>query len=267
MKEISREESRKIMLSILKDIAQFCDTNDIKYFLSSGTLIGAIRHQGYIPWDDDIDIEMPRPDYDRFIELYKANGNYAICTPSEPGSFFVYTKVYDKRTLKIESGIDYTRFKPLGIDVDIFPIDGQPPAHQNVLFRKQVDRRVTYFSFFTSCICAAENKKFKSRIKIFVSRLIGKAFFYNLYAKSARSYDFNSYSMVGFISPYSKYLNRHRKEVFQDRVKVPFEDGEYWAPIGYDEYLQNLYGDYMQLPPLEQQQTHHRNNIFWKDEK
>jgi lipopolysaccharide cholinephosphotransferase len=70
--------------------------------------------------------------------------------------------------------------------------------------------------------------------------------------------------MVGFISPYSKYKNRHRKSIFTERIKVQFEDGEFWAPKGYDEYLRNIYGDYMQLPPKEQQKTHHANNVYWK---
>ena len=74
MRTITAEELRKIMLDILKDVASFCDANGITYFLSCGTLIGAVRHHGFIPWDDDIDIDMPRPDYERFIKLYSEKG-------------------------------------------------------------------------------------------------------------------------------------------------------------------------------------------------
>ena len=264
MREITASESRKIMINILKDVTEFCDKHSITYFLSSGTLIGAIRHKGFIPWDDDIDIDMPRPDYEKFIQLYKKDGKYEICEPSDKNSFYFYVKVYDNSTIKIEKGIDYKRFYPLGIDVDVFPIDGQPAGTEFELFKKQTDRRKKYFEYFSCCICDTKNKKLKSLLKIFACRLLGKNYFRNRYNNSAKQYDYNSSTMVGFNSPYSKYSNRHRKEVYQERVKVQFEDGQYWAPAGYDEYLSNIYGDYMKLPPIEQQKTHHINNIFWK---
>lgn len=265
MKEITSRESRSIMVKILKDVTDFCDQYGLIYFLSSGTLIGAIRHKGFIPWDDDIDIEMPRPDYDRFIQLYKENGKYEISVPSDKNSFYFYVKVYDNNTVKIEEGIDYKRFSPLGIDIDVFPIDGQPDEEHFELFKKQTNRRKKTFEYFFSSICSTKNKSLKSLIKIFVCRLFGKDFFCNLYNKSAKINDYATSSMVGFISPYSQYSNRHRKELFMKRVKVQFEDAEYWAPAGHDEYLRNIYGDYMQLPPTDQQKTHHSSKTYWKD--
>lgn len=268
MKEIPREESRKIMLDILIDIADFCDKNSVTYYLSSGTLIGAIRHQGFIPWDDDIDIEMPRPDYEKFIELYRENGKYAICAPLEKNSIYFYAKVYDKQTIKYERGIDYTRFQPLGVDVDVFPIDGQPDENHFEDFVRQTEMRVKLFKMFSLAISTSQaSVSFKGKALKMICRVISKNLFCRLYIKSASRYSFDDSSMVGFISPYSKYSNRHRKEVFLDKVKVVFEGLEFYAPIGYDEYLRNIYGDYMQLPPVEQQQTHHTNNIYWRDKE
>lgn len=265
MKEVTASESREIMIKILKDVTDFCDQHSLTYFLSSGTLIGAIRHKGFIPWDDDIDIDMPRPDYEKFIQLYKEHGNYEICAPCDKNSFYFYVKVYDNRSIKIEKGVDYERFRPLGIDIDVFPIDGQPAENKFNLFKKQTDRRKKYFEYFSFCICDTKNKKLKTLLKIFVCRLFGKDFFRNRYNNSAKQYDYNISTMVGFISPYSKYKNRHSKDVYQNKVKVQFEDGEYWAPAGYDTYLRNIYGEYMQLPPIEQQKTHHVNKTYWKD--
>ncbi len=264
-KEITREESKQIMMAMLNDISEFCDKYNITYFLAAGTLIGAIRHKGFIPWDDDIDLEMPRPDYNRFIDLYKDYGTYAICKPKDSNSVYVYAKVYDATTIKYEGGVDYSRFTPLGIDIDIFPIDGQPDSISK--FKKQILRRRKIFSYFHSCICPTKNKKLLSLAKIFVCRVFGKKFFSDLYVKSATQYSYESSKMVGFIVPYVGYdlKHRHHKNVYKDRVKVSFEDGEYWVPIGYDEYLRDIYGDYMNLPPVEQQKTHHTNNIFWKD--
>lgn len=267
MRTISRNESKTIMLNILKEVSDFCDKNSITYYLSAGTLIGAIRHKGFIPWDDDIDIDMPRPDYERFIELYKKKGKYSICAPYDSNSIYIHTKVYDSQTVKYEGGIDYSRFTPLGIDIDIFPIDGQPTNEDESVFKKQVKRRAIYYSLFQACVCSTDYKKFKSLIKIHICRLFGKNFFCRLYINSAKQYSYTTSSMLGFVSPFSQYSykNRHDKKVFKDKVKVQFEDGKFWAPIGYDEYLCNIYGDYMQLPPIEKQQSHHINSIYWKD--
>ena len=268
LKNISREESKKIMMDILKDISNFCDENSIRYYLAAGTLIGAIRHKGFIPWDDDIDIEIPRADYNRFIKLYREKGKYTICIPFEKNSIYLYAKVYDNKTVKYESGIDYTHFEPLGVDIDIFPIDGQPDEkHYNSFVRDVKIRRFLHLMFYNS-ISSLKNKiSFKSRILRVICHIISKNVFCYLYLKSATKYSFENSTIAGFITPYKGYdlKHRHRKEVYQDRVKVQFEDGLFWAPIGYDEYLRDVYGNYMQLPPIEQQQTHHTNNVFWKD--
>ena len=121
MKEkLSLEECKKISLDILLDIRDFCDAHDITYYLSVGTLLGAIRHKGYIPWDDDIDIMMPRPDYKRLLDEY--DGKYRILKP-ETGRLY-YAKAYDTSTVRYEPGVDYNKYDPIGVDIDIFPLDG-----------------------------------------------------------------------------------------------------------------------------------------------
>ena len=265
-KEISREESKRIMLDILKDISRFCD-NNIRYYLAAGTLIGAIRHKGFIPWDDDIDIEIPRPDYNRFIELYSKEGKYSVCAPLDKNSIYVYAKVYDNCTIKYELGIDYSEKQPLGVDIDIFPIDGQPDEKHYKSFVRQTNmRRIIFRMFYYSIMKSKQEMAFKSKFIVAICKFISKNIFCRLYIKSATRYSFEYSSMAGFITPYEGYdiRHRHRKDVYRDRVKVEFENGEYWAPIGYDEYLRDVYGDYMKLPPVEQQQTHHTNKIYWK---
>lgn len=262
MKKITEEENKRIMLNILKDVAEFCDKENLAYYLTGGTLIGAIRHKGFIPWDDDIDIAMPRPDYNKFISLYQEKGKYSLSTPADKGCFCVWAKVYDSKTLKFEDTVDYSRFKPLGVDIDIFPIDGQPAQYEE--FKKDTDRRMHFFSWLTLARLQYKGQSFKRRLKIFISRCIGVNFFKRKYVESAEKLNFYNSEMVGVMDPFSKTKHHHRKEIFAERVKVSFEDGMFWAPAGYDEYLTNIFGDYMKLPPVEKQVTHHRSNLFWK---
>ena len=269
-KEISREEAKVIMLDMLKEISSFCDKHNIRYYLAAGTLIGAIRHKGFIPWDDDIDIEIPRPDYNRFIELYRKEGKYSVCAPLEKNSIYFYAKVYDDQTVKYERGVDYTRFQPLGIDIDIFPTDGQPDRANERRFIRQVKRRRILLKMLSHAISPLnENLSIKSRILRIICHILSKDVICRLYIRSATRYSFDKSPMVGFITPYEGYDlgHRHRREVYSDRVKVQFEDGEYWAPIGYDEYLRDVYGDYMQLPPVEKRVTHHSAIEFWKEKE
>ena len=124
MKEISFEESKKLELDILLAVADFCNKNNLTYFLAYGTLIGAIRHKGFIPWDDDIDIQMPREDYNKFIETF-SHERYKTIAPGTPLSKHSFVKVIDTETVKIEAHKKYKKGF-LGVDIDIFPLDGTP---------------------------------------------------------------------------------------------------------------------------------------------
>ena len=124
MKEISFEESKKIELDILLAVADFCDKHNLTYFLAYGTLIGAIRHKGFIPWDDDIDIQMPRADYDKLIATFE-HENLKLVAPGTPMSKHSCVKIIDTRTVKKEPHLKY-KAGYLGIDIDVFPIDGAP---------------------------------------------------------------------------------------------------------------------------------------------
>lgn len=271
MKEITLSESKTIMLDILKEVAKFCDDNNIRYSLAYGTLLGAIRHKGFIPWDDDIDIMMPRPDYNRFVRLYHKNGNYAISSPLiDKGCFYVYSKIYDDRTLKYENGINYQHYPVLGIDIDVFPLDGVPNDLNNKTYlllsniRYKLGRQIALI-VAPNCHQPSLKGKIINALITPVCRLIGKDFFIKKYIQLATHYPYekSDYVHVSFPSIASIHL-KHQKKNMEKRVKVWFEDSEYWAPACYDDYLKSMYDDYMQLPPKEKQQTHHSNKIYWK---
>lgn len=266
MRPISREESKMVMLDILKDVSSFCDKHSLNYFISYGTLLGAVRHKGFIPWDDDIDIVMPRPDYERFIRLYKQKGHYLICTPDDDNSIYVWSKVYDDKTIKIELTVDPSYVNPLGIDIDVFPLDGQDDEDNMQSFLNSTRKRLAIFKKIEDCYHPLPSiRQLRRYLRVRIYRLIGKAFFIKRYIESAKEIDFEKANMVGFMDPYYPLHDRFPKSLFEKRIKLQFEDGEFYAPIGYDLYLRGLYGDYMQLPPEEKRKTHHTNNMFWKD--
>lgn len=126
MREIQREELKKLEFDILKDVAEFCEKNQIRYYLCGGTLLGAIRHKGFIPWDDDIDIIMPRPDYIRFNNLYnKRDSNYKVHSLfTDKNWYSTFAEVEDTRTIKTYNG--FNQLGTFGVNIDIFPIDGSP---------------------------------------------------------------------------------------------------------------------------------------------
>ena len=146
MRELELEEIRNIQLDILKRVAGFCEEHCLRYFLYHGTLIGAIRHKGYIPWDDDIDIARPRPDYEKFINTfngYDENLTVYDCTQNKKYNYLV-AKVSYKKSLLLE----YTNisFNDMGINIDIYPLDGLPGS-RNIkmkLLRKIKLKRSVY---------------------------------------------------------------------------------------------------------------------------
>ena len=118
-------EIQEIELEILSNIAAVCEQHQWRYFLAGGTLLGALRHKGFIPWDNDIDISMPRRDYEKLLQFYKENGNrYKILQVGENTNYYLpFAKVVDTETLLVEKSIE-TQVPELGLFVDIFPIDG-----------------------------------------------------------------------------------------------------------------------------------------------
>ena len=129
MKAISLDELKSIQLDLLQKTADFCENNGLRYFLCGGTLLGAIRHKGYIPWDDDIDIAMPRQDYDRFVKIFNHPENYYQVVNLETNAEYAYAfaKVYDNRTILKELHYPGDTF---GVYIDILPADGVKDAAQ-----------------------------------------------------------------------------------------------------------------------------------------
>lgn len=266
MKEISFEEAKKVELDILVDIARFCDEHNLRYYLAYGTLIGAIRHKGFIPWDDDIDITMPREDYNEFLRTYNQEGKiYRVINPREDIACHSFAKVIDTRTVKIEPMVAYK--ENLGIDVDIFPLDGMP------------DDKETYDKWYSELYRIYEKMTIKNLNRAYYPRLAtrlklqAKQLFYpsrrRLLDKAKALHEQYPYEKSAFVgsmeSEWNWKGNRNKKELYAEAVEVDFEGLKFKAPVGYDAILRGIYGDYMQLPPEEKRVTHHTNKMYWKE--
>ena len=267
MINISFEENKKLQLDILSEIADFCDEHNLRYFLTYGSLIGAVRHHGFIPWDDDIDIQMPREDYNVLIKTFnqeKKNSNYELIAPGECKSRHSIVKIIDLRTVKIEPGIDYSHGM-LGIDVDIFPIDGMPSDEGEYLrWRKQL------FRYYRRYDAAVKERKGSIKHIIYLNLMsppfVPAKFWLNCALKLHKKYPYKESEFVGTMEMvWNGTGNRVKKSVFDEEIEAEFEGRVFKIPKFYDELLTALYGDYMELPPKEKQITHHKNNVFWKD--
>ena len=252
MRKLTLEECRKISLDILIDVADFCEKNNITYFLSVGTLLGAIRHKGFIPWDDDIDIMMPRPDYNRFINEY--NGKYSVLDPHS--GYLYYSKVYDPNTVKYESDADYKKYKPLGVDIDLFPLDG-------IVNDKEIIDKLYKKECFLETLLRLSNQPIFNRgknpikaLNRIIPRIIGSKNLVKMIEKNASTYDYDASDYVIRMrwSP-NGFTGALPKTVYEKEY-AEFEGYRFCIPKGYDEFLTAFFGDYMTLPPEEDRITH-----------
>lgn len=264
MRPISLEEHRLIQLQILCTVAEFCEKRGIRYYLSDGTLIGAIRHKGFIPWDDDIDIEMPRPDYNRFKEEFYNQGNLRIVCPGDSDSRFHNAKVIRTDTIKIEEGINY-RGDYLGVDIDVFMVDGCPNDQKE--YEKLRNHIFKLYNIYAQIKCGLAGS-YKHRAKIILLRMIYGAPDKIISHAMALCEKYN-FDNSQYIARYGRFSLGFRvpSTCYSDYIYKEFEGYKFRVPIGYDTVLKAQFGDYMTLPPIEKQITHHSNKVYWKNSR
>mgnify|MGYP000903206718 CR=1 FL=1 len=268
------EELQKVEFEILKLFHNFCEENHLRYYLCGGTLLGAIRHKGFIPWDDDIDVMMPRPDYMRFIELNK-NGildQYRKLDTINLNSHALTSilRIYDDRT---ELTFTNYRFKKkFGCWIDIFPLDG---LHESAFARKLhfLEARIVQ----DLIICNDTKFGGKRRTKILsliqygllpvlpLFYTIGHERLVEYMDKVARRYPYETVNYAGVLEGRALDKEAMLKSAMEPAVLVDFWGEKFYAMANYDEYLTNLYGDYMTPPPVEEQVSRHKIDIYWKE--
>ena len=274
MKEMSKEEIKSTSIEVLDFIDKVCKEYNLKYFLGFGTLLGAVRHKGFIPWDDDIDIMMPREDYEMLFKVWPQNITYAAKYYKNTRNWpYAYGKVIDTRTLKKENFLD--KYNIGGIDVDIFPIDSLPKDEKEIeSFYMIIDKMQN--KLYNHVIPYRKGRTvFRSFIRAFVfgvRRIVDWMGVFTVERIVKRidvlSQKYNGigegYCGVTCVSYYGKRMMNPLNN-FKGIINVIFEGKEYPTLSGYTDYLTRLYGsDYMMMPPGEKRKTHHSFKIYWK---
>lgn len=251
---------KRQMLGVLEKFDKFCDKHKLRYSVGFGTMIGAIRHRGFIPWDDDIDVIMPRPDYDKFIELTQ----HEIIEGCEVHSMYhmknctlYFAKVIDANTTLIETIM--TRHMISGSYIDVFPVGGMDDDDRSADKRIKRFRKHYWVSQSLLYSPLREGLHPKLLIKLILYKLLGRTSGKELYKadRFAKEIPFGSTQSV---IPYGfdfKYRSAFSPTLFDDLIEVPFENIKVKCFAKYDAYLTHLYGDYMKLPPKEYQVSHH----------
>ena len=272
MKEIGLDELRKLQLAVLQQVNDICKEQGLRYSMCGGTLLGAVRHNGYIPWDDDIDIVMPRPDYQKLIEYSMKNELpfKLMCHQNNERFCDLYAKAYDKRTVIIEESANRWDNK-CGVYIDIFPADGLGNSFE------EAQKTLNLSRFNRELLVAANWKKFKKskthswyiepvRFAFFLlSRFVNPKKLIEKIEKTYISRNFDDSNVVGVVC--GSYRDRELMpiEYYSEFVLMKFEGREFQGLKNYDGYLKKIYGDYMQLPPENKRITHHSFTPYYID--
>lgn len=266
MNRMTEKEYRSCVLDILKFFLEFCRNKNIDVWVDSGTLLGAIRHNGFIPWDDDIDVIVFRKDYKKIKEFFEDNtkvSRYSLITVDEEKNCYRgFSKLYDTKTLINENN---KGLNGMGAFIDIFPIDNIPDSSiKRFIFFNRVRFWKVILDGITSEVNPKENIVFRTgrrMIKKLFSpqKSVGKL---NNALVSWECCD-NCKSITSIAPPGTKKYKVMSREWFTKTLMHRFEDIEVPIPSGYDDYLSLMFGDYMVLPP-ENKQINHHIEAFWK---
>lgn len=239
-RQLSLREMQLRELEILKDVRDFCEDNAIKYFLGCGTMLGAVRHEGFIPWDDDVDIHMPYEDYLEFVRKYKKTGRYDICSWHTDDDFrHQSAHVLDGEVFQIFPG--YPLQDLTNLHIDIIPVGGWPDDGQERIrkynYNFELDEVWNRY-FIARDVRELEIEDVRKKI---MEQKFDRSFYESEYAGMVKAAKWGSYMPV---------------RLSGKMIQARFENEKFAVPAEYDEYLTVCYGKYMELPAEEKRMTH-----------
>lgn len=273
--ELTTQEIQSVSLEILKSVTDLCEELHLRYFLTYGTLIGAIRHKGFIPWDDDIDIMMPRKDYEELLSYFLAhNEDYPhleLFNPETCSDYpYMISRFSDNRyRLEVENEKPYG----IGIFIDVYPLDGLGDTLADAIrFGRKGDILSTFCYqstrlHYDPMTLTSGHKLLKAIAKMPVycgAKFKGKNYFQRQINKLVRI----PYDEAEYVGPVVWLVggeeNIFPRKWFDELIDVPYKQYNFKAPKLYDQFLRKMYGNYMQLPPEKDRVGHHFYKAFRK---
>ncbi len=269
MEKLSIRETQIALLEVLGEFDRVCREHNLRYSLAAGTLLGAVRHKGFIPWDDDCDVYMPRPDYEKFIRLVSEGGVFpeylTLSKDRGRGTYYSFVKILDTRyPLKCSNHIEVPY-----MFLDIFPIDGAAPTAEERAKQHKKERRWVIAAgicqWYTmdrwwGCIAYIIGFWFYILVNLFVgrTRAVRKM---NEYA-AKYPYETSDWAVFHCFGRLSEVVP---KDVYENYCELEFEGKKFMAVENWDMLLEHTYGDYMKLPPEKKRRSRHYIRLYRKD--
>lgn len=263
-KETNLLQIQQIQLGIALEVKRLCEKYNLRYFIIAGTLLGAVRHKGFIPWDDDLDIGMLREDYDRFIKVAakELSQEYFLQTwDTDEGFGLPFTKIRKNGTRFVEKNSAKTKGHK-GIYVDIFPFDYAP-----VKKVKRITHNVFTYVLKRIMLCKTgyevwhdgnRMKRFSYKVLNFTAKFIPRSFCKHMLNKQMINYTgVQCTHVVNIGGAYGYAKETLKREWVEELIAIKFEGVEFMCPKDYDGYLTYFYGNYMIPPPIKERYNRH----------
>ena len=274
---MSLAEIQSVGLDIMKEIHVFCMENGIEYSLAYGSMIGAVRHKGFIPWDDDIDLWMTRPNFEKFSSSFKSNKGYQLMSVYDKNNYCNYTRIYEAEKTRVISPAKACKCD-VGVWVDVFPIDGisdnQETFMKDYAEIRALGKKILGARYDLKYIEQGTlYEKGKSVIKLLIRKILygGLTDMHKKIVNLCKKHTFGEGSYCGSLVCVEA-IKRNKPEVFPitdftEYALIPFETEELMISSHYDHILTTIFGNYMQIPPKEKQVAHAltRWGFYWTD--
>lgn len=239
-------------LRILKELDRFCTENNLRYYMGCGTLIGAVRHKGFIPWDDDLDVFVPRPDFLQLCEKYKSEEFSFHNIRNDKSHSYNFGRLCSNSIYRLY------RNKPLfNIGIDVYVINGAPNLRE-----EQIKLMNETFVHVNRAGRLLRIRNGLARRNLWPSRSLDFSLLNKVLFRAERCFEKYDYENSEYIWPWGGGRLIMKKENYGTPIRLPFEDGMFYAPEHYHEVLTLGYGDYMQLPPEKERHPYHNGDIF-----